>query len=84
MDPWDAGLVDLAGDQGLLGQRAGRTGAAVIDWLSERSDAFRESVAYVTIDPAAVHASAIRTPGLLPPPRSWPTISIWSNSAPMR
>ena len=84
VDPWDTGLVDLAGDQGLLGQREGRTGAAVIDWLSERSDAFRESVEYVAIDPAAVYASAIRTPALLPPSRSWSTISIRSNSAPMR
>lgn len=31
VDPWDTGFVDLAGDQGLLGQREGRTGAAVID-----------------------------------------------------
>ncbi|HWF68632.1 MAG TPA: ISL3 family transposase, partial [Mycobacterium sp.] len=66
VDPWDTGFVDLAGDQGLLGQREGRTGAAVIDWLSERSEQFRETVEYVAIDPAAVYASAIRTPGLLP------------------
>jgi len=25
IDPWDTGFVDLAGDQGLLGQREGRT-----------------------------------------------------------
>jgi transposase len=66
VDPWDTGFVDLAGDQGLLGQREGRTGAAVIDWLRERSPAFREAIAYVAIDPAAVYATAIRTPGLLP------------------
>ena len=66
VDPWDTGFVDLAGDQGLLGQREGRTGAAVIDWLRERSDEFRAGVQYVAIDPAAVYASAIRTPGLLP------------------
>jgi len=66
VDPWDTGFVDLAGDQGLLGQREGRTGAAVIDWLSERSPAFREAIEYVAIDPAAVYASAVRTPGLLP------------------
>lgn len=66
IDPWDTGFVDVAGDQGLLGQREGRTGAAVIDWLSERSEAFREAVQYVAIDPAAVYATAIRTPGLLP------------------
>jgi transposase len=66
LDPWDTGFVDLAGDQGLLGQREGRTGAAVIDWLSERSDEFRAGVEFVAIDPAAVYATAIRTPGLLP------------------
>ena len=66
VDPWDTGFVDLAGDQGLLGQREGRTGAAVIDWLSERSDEFRAGVRFVAIDPAAVYASAVRTPGLLP------------------
>ena len=66
VDPWDTGFVDLAGDQGLLGQREGRTGAAVIDWLRERSDAFRAGVEYVAIDPAAVYATAIRTPGLVP------------------
>src|ERR1700730_13107199 len=66
IDPWDTGFVDLAGDQGLLGQREGRTSSAVIDWLSERSQEFREAVEFVTIDPAAVYAAAIRPPGLLP------------------
>ena len=66
VDAWDTGFVDLAGDQGLLGQRAGRTGAAVVSWLAERSAQFREGIEYVAIDPAAVYASAIRTPGLLP------------------
>jgi transposase len=66
VDPWDTGFVDLTGDQGLLGQREGRTSAAVIDWLSERSDEFRAGIEFVAIDPAAVYASAIRTPGLLP------------------
>jgi len=66
VDPWDTGFVDLAGDQGLLGQRQGRTGATVVAWLAERSVAFREGIEYVAIDPAAAYASAIRTPGLLP------------------
>lgn len=66
VDPWDTGFVDLAGDQGLLGQREGRTSSAVIDWLAERSPEFREAVQFVAIDPAAVYAAAIRTPGLLP------------------
>jgi transposase len=66
VDPWDTGFVDVAGDQGLLGQREGRTGAAVINWPSERSEQFREAVQYVAIDPAALYATAIRTSGLLP------------------
>jgi transposase len=66
IDPWDTGFVDLAGEQGLLGQRPGRTGEAVVSWLRERSHEFRAAVQYVAIDPAAVYASAVRTPGLLP------------------
>jgi transposase len=56
----------LAGDQGLLGQHEGRSGAAVVTWLNERTPQFRDSVTCVVIDPAAAYASAIRTPGLLP------------------
>ena len=41
-------------------------GAAVIDWLRERTPAFCAAITYVAIDPAAVYATAIRTPGLLP------------------
>ncbi|MBV8347332.1 MAG: ISL3 family transposase [Mycolicibacterium sp.] len=66
VDPYDTGFVDLAGDQGLLGQCEGRSGAAVVAWLSQRTPQFRQSVTYVAIDPAAAYASAIRTPGLLP------------------
>ena len=66
VDPWDTGFVDLAGDQGLLGQREGRTTATVIDWLTERTPEFRAGIEFVAIDPAAVYAAAIRTPGLLP------------------
>lgn len=64
LNPWDAGFVDLSGDQGLLGQREGRTSSAVIDWLSERGPVFGEQVEFVAIDPA-VYARAICTPGLL-------------------
>ena len=66
VDPWDTGFVDLAGDQGLLGQREGRTGATVVAWLREQTPEFRQAIEYVAIDPAAAYASAIRTPGLLP------------------
>ena len=60
------GFVDLNGDQGLLGQQEGRTGATVVDWLTERTPEFRAGIEFVAIDPAAIYASAIRTPGLLP------------------
>ena len=50
----------------LLGQRSGRIGAAVVKWLSKRTQALRESVEFAAIDPAAVYASAITTEGLLP------------------
>ncbi|MGH3971572.1 MAG: transposase, partial [Mycobacterium sp.] len=66
VDPWDTGFVDLDGEQGLLGQQEGRTGATVVDWLTERTPEFRAGIEFVAIDPAAVYASAIRTPGLLP------------------
>ena len=35
-DPWETGLVDLVGDQALLGQVDGRTSAAVRTWLNDR------------------------------------------------
>ena len=69
--PWDTGFVDLAGVQGLLGQREGRTGAAVIAWLSERTPEFREEVELVAIDPAAAYASAIARRGCCRTPRWW-------------
>ena len=66
VDPYDSGFVDLAGDQGLLGQREGRTSQCVIDWLNEQTPQFRDAILFVAIDPAAVYAKAIRMPGLLP------------------
>ena len=61
LDPYDTGFVDLAGEQGLLGQVEGRTSACVIDWLTARTPAFREAIRYVAIDPAAVYAKAVST-----------------------
>ncbi|MCB9408873.1 ISL3 family transposase [Mycolicibacterium sp.] len=58
-DPWDTGFVDLCGDQGLLGQTEGRTGAAVRQWLSEQSEAFRAGITHVVIDPSAAYAAAV-------------------------
>lgn len=65
-DPWDTGFVDLAGTQGLVGQSEGRTSGCVVDWLQARTPAFRAEIRYAAIDPAAVYAKAIATPGLLP------------------
>lgn len=65
IDRWDTGFVDLAGDQGLLGQAEGRTTATVVSWLSARSQSFRDTVRYVVIDPAAAYRAAI-TVALLP------------------
>ncbi len=64
-DPWDTGFIDLAGDQGLLGQVEGRTGAAVRHWLSEQNRTFRAGVTHVVIDPSAAYAAAV-TRDLLP------------------
>ena len=61
VDPYDTGFVDLAGSQGLLGQREGRTSQTVIDWLEQQSVEFREAILFVAIDPAAVYAKAVRT-----------------------
>jgi hypothetical protein len=69
VDPYDPGFVDLAGSQGLVGQREGRIGSSVIDWLRERTQQFRDAIE-LAIDPA-VYASAICTPRLLPARRSW-------------
>lgn len=66
VDPWDTGFVDLSGNQGILGQAEGRTTKTVVDWLYARTPEFREAIEYVAIDPAAVYAKAVRTPGLLP------------------
>jgi len=66
IDPYDTGFVDLAGSQGLLGQREGRTSKTVVDWLTGQTPQFREAIEFVAIDPAAVYAKAVRTEGLLP------------------
>jgi transposase len=59
-DAYDTGFVDLAGDQGLLGQVEGRTSNCVVDWLHARTPQFRQAIRYVAIDPAAVYAKAVR------------------------
>lgn len=65
VDPWDTGFVDLSGDQGLLGQVEGRTGAAVTRWLTTQTTKFRNEITHVVIDPSAAYAAAV-TAELLP------------------
>jgi len=59
-DPWETAIPALAGGQGLLGQVTGRTSAAVIEWLSVRSQSFRAAVQVVALDPSAPNAAAVR------------------------
>ncbi len=58
-DPWETGFVDLAGGQGLLGQTAGRTSAAVVGWLEDRGQAWKDAVLVVAIDPSSPYRHAI-------------------------
>ena len=60
VDRWDTGLVDVAGDQGLLAQVNGRSAAAVLDWLHARDEQWRRQITHVTIDLSSVYAKAVR------------------------
>ena len=46
--------------ESLLGLAPGRTGACVREWLAEQSEAFRNAIKIVVIDPSAPYASGIR------------------------
>jgi transposase len=61
-DPWLTSFVDCTpgGPGSLLGLTPGRTGGCVRDWLGEQSDAFRQAIELVVIDPSAPYASGIR------------------------
>ncbi|WNO69353.1 transposase [Streptomyces sp. AM2-3-1] len=60
VDRWHVGFVDLSGKQGLLGQVEGRTAQAVITWLADRDQAWRDAVRYVAVDMCTIFKSAIR------------------------
>ncbi len=60
VDRCDTGLVDITGDQGLLGQVNGRNSAVVIDWIHARDPDWRAQITHVTIDLSAVYAKAAR------------------------
>jgi transposase len=60
VDRFDTGLVDITGDAGLLVQVNGRSAAPVIDWLTARDQAWRESITHVAIDMSVTYAKAAR------------------------
>jgi transposase len=60
IDRWNTGLVDITGDQGLLGQINGRNSAVVTAWLAQRDPHWRAQVTHVAIDLSAVYAKAAR------------------------
>ncbi|MBP2409466.1 ISL3 family transposase [Brachybacterium fresconis] len=59
-EPWMTTLVDLATGQ-VLGIVDGRDSATVGDWLAQRSEAWRERIEIVAIDPSAAFRKALRT-----------------------
>jgi transposase len=65
IEPWETGFVDLRcprheAGQGLLGQVDGRSAACVVSWLAARSQAFRDRIEVVALDPSAPYAAAVR------------------------
>jgi transposase len=63
-DPWMTSFVDVDADPTraglLLGLAPGRSGSCVRAWLGEQTQAFRDLVEFVVIDPSAPYASGIR------------------------
>jgi transposase len=57
---FETNFTDLAGDGRLLGQVAGRTGAAVTGWLDARGQDWKDQVRFVAMDPCAVYRSAVQ------------------------
>ncbi|WP_327749898.1 transposase [Streptomyces europaeiscabiei] len=60
VDRWHVGFVDLSGKQGLLGQVEGRTAQAVIAWLVDRDQGWRDAVQYGAIAMCTIFKPAIR------------------------
>jgi transposase len=79
-DPWLTSFVDCSADGpgSLLGLAPGRTGACVKDWLGEQTEAFRNKVEIVVIDPSAPYASGIRAalPDALIAVDSWHLVAL--------
>ena len=59
-DRWHTGFVDLAGDQGLLGQVEGRSAADAGAWLAAQAPSWRDGVAIVAIDMCWAYRAAVR------------------------
>ena len=61
-DPWLTSFVDCSrdGPGSLLVLAPGRTGRCVRKWLAQQSEAFRNAIKIVVIDPSAPYASGIR------------------------
>ncbi len=59
LERFETNFVDWAGDGGLLGQTAGRTGAAVVAWLDARGQGWKDAVQVVAMDPCAGYRAAV-------------------------
>ncbi len=59
LERFETNFVDLAGGGGLLGQAAGRTGAAVVSWLDARGEVWKAAVQVVAMDPHAGYRAAV-------------------------
>ncbi len=59
LERFETNFVDLAGTGGLLGQTAGRTGAAVVSWLDARGETWKAAVQVVAMDPHAGYRAAV-------------------------
>lgn len=57
---FETNFVDLADGGGLLGQTAGRTKTAVVDWLNARGEEWKQSVQIVAMDPCASYRAAVQ------------------------
>ena len=57
---FETNFVDLADRHGLLGQTAGRTKTAVVDWLDARGETWKAHVQIVAMDPCASYRAAVQ------------------------
>jgi transposase len=59
VDRWHTGFVDLAGNQGLLGQVEGRSAGDAGAWLAARTPQWRDGIATVAIDMCAAYRATV-------------------------